>query len=97
MAPGDRALAQRVHEIVTSVAPELEVRTWYGMPTYARDGKAVVFFQDAGKVKARYATLGFEDNARLDDGAMWTTSFALVSIDGDGRHVSPNSSSAPSP
>ena len=81
MAPADRALAERVHEIVTAAAPELEVKTWYGMPAYAKDGKAVVFFQDAGKFKARYATLGFQDTAALDDGAFWPTSFALVSID----------------
>lgn len=81
MAPADRALAEKVHQIVTAAAPELEVKTWYGMPAYARDGKAVVFFQDAGKFKARYATLGFQDNAALDDGTFWPTSFALVSID----------------
>ena len=81
MAPTDRALAEKVHAIVTAAAPELDVKTWYGMPAYAKDGKAVIFFQDAGKFKARYATLGFQDNAALDDGAMWATSFALVSID----------------
>jgi uncharacterized protein YdhG (YjbR/CyaY superfamily) len=81
MAPADRALAEKVHEIVTTAAPELEVKTWYGMPAYAKDGKAVVFFQDAGKFKARYATLGFQDTAALDDGTFWPTSFALVSID----------------
>jgi uncharacterized protein YdhG (YjbR/CyaY superfamily) len=81
MAPADRALAEKVHQIVTRVAPELDVKTWYGMPAYAKDGKAVVFFQDAGKFKARYATLGFQDNAALDDGTFWPTSFALVSID----------------
>ena len=81
MAPADRALAERVHEIVTTAAPELEVKTWYGMPAYAKDGKAVVFFQDAGKFKARYATLGFQDSAALDDGTMWPTSFALTAID----------------
>ena len=81
MAPADRALAERVHEIVTAAAPELEVKTWYGMPAYAKDGKAVVFFQDAGKFKSRYATLGFQDTAALDDGAFWPTSFALTAID----------------
>jgi len=81
MAPADRALAEKVHEIVTAAAPELDVKTWYGMPAYAKDGKAVIFFQDAGKFKARYATLGFQDNAALDEGTMWATSFALVSID----------------
>lgn len=81
MAPADRALAEKVHEIVTTVAPELDVKTWYGMPAYAKDGKAVVFFQDAGKFKARYSTLGFQDTAALDDGTFWATSFALTSID----------------
>ncbi len=81
MEPADRALAERIHEIVTTIAPELEVKTWYGMPAYARDGKAVVFFQDAGKFKARYATLGFQDTAALDDGTFWATSFAITAID----------------
>lgn len=81
MAPADRALAERVHEIVTTVAPQLEVKTWYGMPAYAKDGKAVVFFQDAGKFKARYATLGFQDSAALDEGTFWPTSYALTAID----------------
>ncbi len=81
MAPADRELAKKVHEIVTSVAPELEVKTWYGMPAYAKDGKAVVFFQDAGKFKARYATLGFQEGAALDEGKFWPTSFALTAID----------------
>lgn len=81
MAPADRALAERVHEIVTTVAPDLDVKTWYGMPAYAKDGKPVVFFQDAGKFKARYATLGFQDNAALDEGTFWPTSFALIAID----------------
>ncbi len=81
MAPADRALAERVHEIVTKVAPELVVKTWYGMPAYAKEGKAVVFFQDAGKFKARYATLGFQDSAALDEGTFWPTSFALTAID----------------
>lgn len=80
MAPADRALAKRVHDIVRSAAPDLEPRTWYGMPAYARDGKVVCFFQDAGKFKARYATLGFSDQARLDDGEMWASSFALTAI-----------------
>ena len=78
MAPEDRALAERVHVVVTTAAPELAPKTWYGMPAYAdADGKAVVFFQDAGKFKARYATLGFNDTAQLDDGDLWPTSFAL--------------------
>jgi uncharacterized protein YdhG (YjbR/CyaY superfamily) len=79
MAPGDRALAERVHVVVTTTAPHLAPRTWYGMPAYAdADGKVVVFFQDAGKFGSRYASLGFGDTARLDDGDLWPVSFALV-------------------
>lgn len=78
MDPADRVLAERVHVAVTSNAPDLTPKTWYGMPAYAdADGKVVVFFQDAGKFSARYATLGFQDNANLDDGDMWPVSFAL--------------------
>ena len=79
MAPDDRALAERVHVTVTANAPELMPKTWYGMPAYANeDGKVVVFFQDAGKFKYRYSTLGFQDAANLDDGDMWPASFALM-------------------
>ncbi len=79
MAPADRSLAERVHAAVTSAAHELSPKTWYGMPSYANDdGKVVVFFKDAGKFKSRYATLGFEEVANLDDGAMWPTSYALT-------------------
>jgi uncharacterized protein YdhG (YjbR/CyaY superfamily) len=79
MAPEDRVLAERVHLTVTTVAPHLQPKTWYGMPSYAdADGKVVVFFQDAGKFKARYATVGFQDTAHLDDGEFWPTSFALT-------------------
>ena len=78
MAPEDRALAERVHVVVTATAPELAPKTWYGMPAYANaDGKIVVFFQDAGKFSYRYSTLGFQDAANLDDGDMWPASFAL--------------------
>src|SRR5687768_6490900 len=78
MAPEDRALAERVHVAVTATAPELSPKTWYGMPAYAdADGKVVVFFQDAGKFKYRYSTLGFQDTAHLDDGDLWPTSYAL--------------------
>jgi uncharacterized protein YdhG (YjbR/CyaY superfamily) len=78
MAPEDRALAERVHVAVTTTAPDLAPKTWYGMPAYANaEGKVVVFFQDAGKFKARYATLGFNDSANLDDGDLWPTAFAL--------------------
>lgn len=79
MDPEDRALAERVHATVTANAPELSPKTWYGMPAYENeDGKVVVFFKDAGKFKSRYATLGFEEAAKLDDGPMWPTSYALV-------------------
>ena len=79
MAPEDRALAERVHVTVTTTAPELSPKTWYGMPAYANeDGKVVLFFQDAGKFGQRYSTLGFEEAANLDDGDMWVTSYALV-------------------
>ena len=79
MAPEDRALAERVHVTVTSTAPELSPKTWYGMPAYANEeGKVVVFFQDAGKFNYRYSTLGFQDAANLDDGDMWPASFALT-------------------
>ncbi len=78
MAPEDRALAERVHVAVTTTAPDLLPRTWYGMPAYANaDGKVVVFFQDAGKFSYRYSTLGFQDAARLDDGDLWPVSYAL--------------------
>ena len=76
----DRALAERVHAIVTASAPGLSPRTWYGMPAYAKDGKVVCFFQSAQKFKTRYATLGFSDAANLDDGAMWPTAFALQKL-----------------
>ena len=78
MAPEDRALAERVHVTVTATAPELSPKTWYGMPAYANeDGKVVVFFQDAGKFKYRYSTLGFQEAAHLDDGDLWPVSYAL--------------------
>ena len=78
MAPADRALAERVHVTVTATAPELSPKTWYGMPAYANaDGKVVVFFQDAGKFKYRYSTLGFQEAANLDDGDLWPVSYAL--------------------
>ena len=78
MAPEDRALAERVHVTVTAAAPELLPKTWYGMPAYTNaDGKIVVFFQDAGKFSYRYATLGFQDAANLDDGDIWPVAYAL--------------------
>jgi uncharacterized protein YdhG (YjbR/CyaY superfamily) len=79
MNPGDRALAERVHVAVTSAAPDLEPKTWYGMPAYANaDSKVVVFFQDSGKFGYRYSTLGFQDMANLDDADMWPVSYALM-------------------
>jgi uncharacterized protein YdhG (YjbR/CyaY superfamily) len=84
MPGADRVMAERLHAIVKDVAPQLVARTWYGMPAYANeDGKVVCFFQAASKFKARYATLGFNDAAALDDGAMWPTSFALASLGDD--------------
>jgi uncharacterized protein YdhG (YjbR/CyaY superfamily) len=82
MDPEDRAMAQRLHEIVMTSAPELSPRTWYGMPAYARDGKVVCFFQSAQKFNTRYATFSFSDKANLDDGAMWPTTFALKELTG---------------
>jgi uncharacterized protein YdhG (YjbR/CyaY superfamily) len=77
----DRAMAERLHEIVKTSAPELSPKTWYGMPAYAnKDGKIVCFFQSAKKFSTRYATLGFSDKANLDEGAMWPTSFALKEL-----------------
>jgi uncharacterized protein YdhG (YjbR/CyaY superfamily) len=79
MAAEDRVLAERIHATVTANAPQLSPRTWYGMPAYANgDGKVVVFFQDAAKFDARYATLGFNDPAKLDDGDMWPTTYAIT-------------------
>lgn len=80
MPEEDRALATQVHAIVAASAPDLWPKTWYGMPAYARDGKIVCFFQSAQKFGARYATLGFNDTANLDDGAMWPTAFALKEL-----------------
>jgi uncharacterized protein YdhG (YjbR/CyaY superfamily) len=81
MKGSDRAMAKRIHEIVTKTAPDLIPRTWYGMPAYSnKDGKVVCFFQDAKKFNSRYATFGFNDAANLDAGAMWPTSFALKEL-----------------
>lgn len=79
----ERSMAARLHAIIQEVAPQLAPRTWYGMPAYARDGQVVCFFQSAGKFKSRYATFGFSDTARLDEGAFWPTSFALVELTGE--------------
>jgi uncharacterized protein YdhG (YjbR/CyaY superfamily) len=80
MKEPDRTMAKRIHEIITASAPELESKTWYGMPAYAKDGKVVCFFQGAYKFKTRYAMLGFSDKANLDDGAMWPCSFAVTEL-----------------
>jgi len=80
MPEPERAMATRLHEIVTASAPELAPKTWYGMPAYARDGKVVCFFQSAQKFSSRYATFGFSDIANLDEGAMWPTSYALKEL-----------------
>jgi len=83
MAEPDRVMAERIHAIIKASAPDLTSRTWYGMPAYAKDGKIVCFFQPAQKFKTRYATLGFNDPAQLDDGAMWPTAFALTELTAD--------------
>lgn len=80
MPEPDRVMAERIHEIVSTAAPQLSPRTWYGMPAYARDGKIVCYFQSAAKFKARYATFGFDQEANLDEGTMWPTSYALVRL-----------------
>jgi uncharacterized protein YdhG (YjbR/CyaY superfamily) len=80
MTQPDRGMAERLHALVKQHAPELTARTWYGMPAYAKDDKVVCFFQSAAKFKSRYSTLGFSDSARLDDGAMWPTSYALMKL-----------------
>src|SRR3954471_6805828 len=89
MPPADRKLATRVHELVTAAAPELAPRTWYGMPAYAKDGKVVCFFKAASKFKTRYATFGFKEAARIDEGTMWPTSFGITTLsEADERKLS---------
>jgi uncharacterized protein YdhG (YjbR/CyaY superfamily) len=80
MPEPDRAMAERIHAIVTASAPDLWPKTWYGMPAYAKEGKVVCFFQSAQKFNARYATFGFSDTAKIDEGNMWPTSFALKKL-----------------
>jgi uncharacterized protein YdhG (YjbR/CyaY superfamily) len=80
MPKADRVMAERIHAVVTASAPGLSPKTWYGMPAYARDGKLVCFFKAAAKFKTRYATFGFEEAAKLDDGDMWPTSYALTKL-----------------
>ncbi len=84
MARADRAIAERIHELVKAHAPSLQAKTWYGMQAYCNaEGKTVVFFQDSGKFKTRYCTLGFQDAAQLDEGSMWPTSYAVNEITPD--------------
>ncbi len=81
MAPADRAIGKRVHDLVKETAPDLTPKTWYGMPAYAnKDGKVVVFFRDAGKFKERYSMLGFNETANLDQGSMWPVAYALPEL-----------------
>jgi uncharacterized protein YdhG (YjbR/CyaY superfamily) len=80
MPASDRAMAERIHAIVKASAPGLAAKTWYGMPAYTKDGKLICFFKSADKFKSRYATFGFEENAKLDDGSMWATSWALTKL-----------------
>jgi uncharacterized protein YdhG (YjbR/CyaY superfamily) len=80
MSTDDRAIAQRIHDIVVKAAPSLSPKTWYGMQAYFNDGKVICFFQDAGKFKSRYNTFGFQDAATIDDGEFWATSFALIKV-----------------
>ncbi|MFG2101111.1 iron chaperone [Micromonospora echinaurantiaca] len=83
MAESDRVIAERLHAVIKASAPGLTAKLWYGMPAYARDGKVVCFFQSAAKFKTRYAVLGFSDEAKLDDGVMWPTYFALTELTAD--------------
>ena len=80
MSPQDRAMAKRLHELIKAAAPDLSPKTWYGMPAYAKDGKVVCFFRNAGKFKERYAMFGFNDTAKLDEGSMWPVAFALKKV-----------------
>ena len=80
MSPQDRAIAKRLHELIKATAPDLSPKTWYGMPAYAKDGKVVCFFRNAGKFKERYAMFGFNDSAKLDEGSMWPVAFALTKL-----------------
>ena len=83
MPEPDRAMAERLHAIINEAAPSLSPKTWYGMPAYARDGKVICYFTPASKFNSRYATFGFNDDARLDEGTMWPTSFALTALTAD--------------
>ncbi len=80
MTASDRAIAERLHAAIKAAAPELVARTWYGQPAYAKDGKVICFFQAASKFKTRYATFGFSEDAKIDDGSMWPTAFGLTEL-----------------
>jgi uncharacterized protein YdhG (YjbR/CyaY superfamily) len=80
MSPDDRAIGERIHAIVKETAPELTPRTWYGMPAYAKDGKVLIYFRNAEKFKERYAMLGFQDNANLDEGSVWPVAYAIAKL-----------------
>jgi uncharacterized protein YdhG (YjbR/CyaY superfamily) len=80
MSPQDRAIAKRLHELIKAAAPDLSPKTWYWMPAYAREGKVLCFFRNAGKFKERYAMFGFNDSANLDEGSMWPVAFALTKL-----------------
>ncbi|WP_210728013.1 iron chaperone [Cellulomonas septica] len=80
MSDADREIAEKIHAIVTEVAPDLQPKTWYGQPAYAKNGKVVLFFQASSKFKTRYATLGFNEDAALDDGDLWPTAFAITVV-----------------
>ena len=80
MSDADRVIAEKIHAIVKKTAPSLDAKTWYGMPAYAKEGKTICFFQESGKFKTRYSTLGFSDQAKLDEGEMWASSFAILKM-----------------
>jgi uncharacterized protein YdhG (YjbR/CyaY superfamily) len=80
MPASDRAMAERLHALIKASAPDLSPKTWYGSPAYAKDGKVICFFQSSAKFKTRYTTLGFSDDAKIDEGTMWPTSFALTEL-----------------
>ncbi|MGD1052760.1 MAG: DUF1801 domain-containing protein [Candidatus Dormibacteria bacterium] len=80
MQEPDRTIAEKVHALITAAAPDLTPKTWYGMPAYAKDGNVICYFQNAGKFKVRYQTLGFSDKAKVDDGAMWPIQYALSEL-----------------
>lgn len=80
MQEPDRGIAKKVHALITAAAPDLAPKTWYGMPAYTKDGNVICYFQDAGKFKVRYQTLGFSDKAKVDDGAMWPIQYALSKL-----------------